>query len=168
VGLSLDVIAEAFNARAVLAGAAARQLARRDVAVELAVAEMEEGLERAAALVDHPPSEAAAFQHAILSTAMCIYRHCGVGHIERALTDQLDRSIYGLMWRAQPLDFQQRARRLDSLEGWQRVVAALKARDEHAAERHVRWDILHTRDIVIAGLATLRGEAPDPALMFLD
>ena len=166
VGLSLDVIAEAFNARAALAGVAARQLARQPAAVALAVAEMEAALAFATTLVNRPAADAAQFQHAMLACAFCIYRHCGAGHLERQLTDQLDRSIYGLMWRAAPLDFQSRERRLDSLECWQRVVDALKAHDEQAAERGVRRDILRTRDSVIAGLAAVRGEAPDLAVMF--
>jgi len=167
VGLSLDVIAEAFNARAALAGIAARQLARRDAAA-LAVAEMHAALAAATALIDVPVAETHSFQIAIRETARCVYRHCGAGHIERALTDQVDRSIWGLMWKAQPLDFQRRERRVESLDYWRRILAALQARDEHAAERLIREEILTTRDSAIAALATLRGEAVDPALLFRD
>jgi DNA-binding GntR family transcriptional regulator len=165
VGLSLDVIAEAFNARAALAGIAARQLARRDAAT-LAADEMEAALAHAVALVDVPIEETHSFQIAIRETARCIYRHCGAGHIERALTDQVDRSIWGLMWKAQPMDFQRRERRLESIDYWTRILAALRARDEHAAERLVRAEILTTRDSAIAALAALRGERVDPALLF--
>lgn len=164
VGLSLDVIAEAFNARAALAGIAARQLARREAAAK-AVEEMEAALAQAGALVEEPAEAAHAFQLAIRDTALCIYRHCGAGHIERALTDQVDRSIWGLMWRAQPLDFQTPARRRESLAFWHAILAALRARDEHAAERLLRDDIFNTRDRVLTSLAALRREQPDPALM---
>ena len=164
VGLSLDVIAEAFNARAALAGIAARQLARR-AAAGSAADEMEAALARAEALVDQPAEAAHAFQLAIRDTALCIYRHCGAGHIERALTDQVDRSIWGLMWRAQPLDFHTPERRRESLAFWGAILAALRARDEHGAERLIREDIFNTRDRVLASLAALRGEQPDPALM---
>jgi DNA-binding GntR family transcriptional regulator len=165
VGLSLDVIAEAFNARAAMAGIAARQLARRDAAA-LAADEMEAALARASALIDVPVEETHRFQIAIRETARCVYRHCGAGHIERMLTDQVDRSIWGLMWKAQPLDFQRRERRLESIDYWTRILAALRARDEHAAERLVRAEILTTRDSAIAALAALRGERVDPALLF--
>lgn len=165
VGLSLDVIAEAFNARAALAGIAARQLARREAAVARAVVEMEAALASAAELVEEPAGATHAFQLAIRDTALCIYRHCGAGHIERALTDQVDRSIWGLMWRAQPLDFQTPERRRESLAFWTGILAALRARDEHAAERLLRDDIFNTRDRVLASLAALRGEAVDAALM---
>lgn len=165
VGLSLDVIAEAFNARAALAGIAARQLARRDAAA-VAADEMEAALARAVALVDVPVGETYSFQIAIRETARCVYRHCGAGHIERMLTDQVDRSIWGLMWKAQPMDFQRRERRLESVDYWTRILAALRQRDEHAAERLVREEILTTRNSAIAALATLRGEQVDPALLF--
>ncbi len=167
VGLSLDVIAEAFNARAALAGIAARQLARREAA-GLAAAEMQAALSHATALVEVPVAETHSFQIAIRETARCVYRHCGAGHIERALTDQVDRSIWGLMWKAQPLDFQRRERRLESLDYWRRIHAALVDRDEHAAERLIREEILTTRDSAVAALAALRGETVDPALLFQD
>ena len=127
VGISLGVIAEAFNARAALAVIAARQLARRDDARATAAAEMEAAIAHAASLVELPPNDSTRFQHAIRETARCVYRHCGVGHIERALTDQVDRSIWGLMWRAQPLDFHRRERRLESINYWRQVLAAIRA-----------------------------------------
>jgi len=165
VGLSLDVIAEAFNARAAMAGIAARQLARRDAAA-LAADEMQVALAHATSLVDVPVEQTHSFQLAIRATARCVYRHCGAGHIERMLTDQVDRSIWGLMWKAQPMDFQRRERRLESIDYWTRILAALRQRDEHAAERLVRAEILATRNSAIAALAALRGEEVDPALLF--
>ena len=168
VGVSLGVIAEAFNARAALAGIAARQLARRGDAAGEALTEMAAALDHTATLVDAPAQDSHAFQTAIRETARCVYRHCGAGHIERALTDQVDRSIWGLMWRAQPLDFQGRDRRLESLDYWRRILAALHARDEREAERLIRAEILTTRDSVIAALAKVRGEVVDPALLFRD
>ena len=126
---------------------------------------MEAALASAAELVEEPAEAAHAFQLAIRDTALCIYRNCGAGHIERALTDQVDRSIWGLMWRAQPLDFQTPERRRESLAFWTGILGALRARDEHAAERLIREDIFNTRDRVLASLAALRGETPDPALM---
>jgi len=169
VGISLDVIAEAFNARAALAGIAARQLARRPAAATAqAETEMQAALDHAASLVEAPGTDGADFQQAIRETARCVYRHCGAGHIDRALTDQVDRSIWGMMWRSQPLDFQRRERRAESLDYWRRVLAAVRARDEVQAERLIRAEILTTRDSVIAALSALRGEAVDPALMFRD
>lgn len=168
VGLSLDVIAEAFNARAALAGIAVRQLTRRGEAAEAAETEMEAALAHAATLLDVPPTNSRAFQEAISATARCVYRHCGAGHLERTLTDQVDRSIWGLMWRAQPLDFQRRERRLESLDYWRRVLAAIRARDDREAERLLRTEIIATRNSAIAALAAVRGEEVDPALMFSD
>ena len=165
VGLSLEVIAEAFNVRAALAGIAARQLARRGDAAEPALAEMAAALEQAAGLVDVPPEDSHLYQAALRETARCIYRNCGAGHIERALMDQVDRSIWGLMWR-QPLDFKRRERRVESLALWRQVHAALAARDEHQAEKLIRRELLTTRDSVVAALSAVRGESVDPALMF--
>ena len=168
VGLSLDVIAEAFNARAALAGIAVRQLTRRGDAAATAEAEMDAALAHAATLLDGPVNDSRAFQEAISATARCVYRHCGAGHLERTLTDQVDRSIWGLMWRAQPLDFQRRERRQESLDYWRRVLAAIRARDDREAERLLRTEILATRNSAIAALAAIRGEEVDPALMFVD
>ncbi|MCC7283047.1 MAG: GntR family transcriptional regulator [Acetobacteraceae bacterium] len=168
VGISLGVIAEAFNVRAALAGIAARQLTRRGDASATAVAELEAALSHADSLVELPAQDSIRFQHAIRETARCVYRHCGAGHIERALNDQVDRSIWGLMWRAQPLDFHSRERRLESIAYWRQVLAAVRAGNEHAAEQHIRAEILATRDSVIAALGVVRGESVDPALMFRD
>ncbi len=60
VGLSLDVIAEAFNARAALAGIAVRQLTRRGDAAEAAEIGMEAALAHAATLLDMPASDSRA------------------------------------------------------------------------------------------------------------
>jgi len=166
VGLSLDVIVEAFNARAALAGIAARQLARRRSVVPQACAELEAALAEARALIDAPVEETAAFALAISRTARCVYRHCGAGHIKRALTEQVDRSIWGLMWRAQPLDFLARERRQESVDYWQRVLLALRRGDERKAETLIREEIFTTRDCVVAMLAELRHETADPALLF--
>jgi DNA-binding GntR family transcriptional regulator len=164
VGLSLDVIAEAFNARAALAGIAARQLARRPDAVLQAVPEMEALLDRAETMVDVADASTA-FQFTIHDTARCIYRHCGAGHLERALSDHLERSIYGLVWRLRSWDYDRREGREDSVARWRRIVAALAAGDDRATERLVRDDIFGWRDKVLGTLAAMRGLQPDPALL---
>ncbi len=166
IALSLDVIVEAFNARAALAGIAARQLARRRAAVPQAAAELEAALAEAEALIDAPGEATAAFAQAIAHSARCVYRHCGAGHINRALTEQVDRSIWGLMWRAQPLDFLTRERRQESVDYWRRVLKAVRRGDERRAETLIREEIFTTRDHVVAMLAELRGETADPALLF--
>jgi DNA-binding GntR family transcriptional regulator len=168
VGVSLDVIAEAFNARAALAGIAARQLARRREAAGRAANEMTDALATAEALVDAGEAATEGFAVAISRVARCVYRHCGAGHIKRALNEQVERSIWGLMWRAKPLDFRTSARRAESLGYWRRIQAAIRAGDERAAERLIRAEILTTRDSVIAMLAHARRETVDTALMIQD
>jgi DNA-binding GntR family transcriptional regulator len=168
VGVSLDVIAEAFNTRAALAGIAAHQSARRRDAARLIVAEMDERLAEVEALADAPPDQAQAFAIAISRAARPIFRHCGAGHLTRALTDQVLRSIWGLMWRARPLDFHTRERRLESIALWRSIQAAIRRGNGRQAERLVRADLFTTRDHVLALLSNLRGESVDPTLLFRD
>lgn len=168
VGVSLGVIAEAFNSRAALAGIAARQAARRRDAARLIVAEMDQRLPIAEALVDAPSDQAQAFALAISKSARPIFRHCGAGHLTRALTDQVLRSIWGQMWRARPLDFFTHDRRADSVALWRRIQAAIRTGNERQAERLIRADLFTTRDFVLALLAELRGEPVDPTMQIRD
>jgi DNA-binding GntR family transcriptional regulator len=168
VGVSLGVIAEAFNARAALAGIAARQSARRRDAARLIVAEMDAPLAEAETLLDAPPDQAQAFALAISRAARPIFRHCGAGHLTRALTDQVLRSVWGQMWRARPLDFFTPDRRRESLDVWRRIQDAIRRNDARQAERLVRADLFTTRDHVLTLLAGLRGESVDPTLQIRD
>ena len=166
IGLSLDLIAESFNIRAALAGVAARQFTRRRLVEPL------DGLAACVAtttaLVEAPGIDPIDFARAIARCARAIYRHCGAGHLERMLREQFYSSIWGLMWRAQPLDYLTHERRREAAEYWTRLLKAARAGNERLAERLFREEIQASRDSVLATLATTRGETLDPALLFQD
>ncbi len=165
VGVSLDLIAESFNIRAALAGVAARQFTRRRTPEHVAaLAGCIETL-TAMAADEGGPTE---FALTIALCARAIYHHCGAGHLERMLREQFHGSIWGLMWRAQPLDYLTQERKRATVDYWTRMLAAIRRGNETLAERLFREEIQATRDSVLATLSATRGMVADPRLLFHD
>ena len=166
IGVSVDLVAESFNARAALAGIAARQFTRRRP--EAGLAELAVRVGELETLLAAPNVAAITFARAIALSARAIYRHCGTGHIERVLREHFHSTIWGLMWRAEPLDYLTMERRAQTVDFWRRIHQAACAGDERTAERLLRADTLTSRDSVIATLSRIRNETVDPTLMLHD
>lgn len=166
IGVSLDLIAESFNIRAALAGVAARQFTRRRTPEHIAA--LAACIETLAAMAASDECGATDFARGIATCARAIYHHCGAGHLERMLREQVHASIWGLMWRAQPLDYLTRDRRNATVDYWTRMLAAIRRGNETLAERLFREEIQATRDSVLATLAATRGMVADPRLLIHD
>ena len=166
IGVSLDFIIESFNVRAALAGVAARYFARRHP---------EEGLQELAARVaeldamaESPTVDAFGFATQVAVCARAIYRNAGAPQLARLLQEQFHGTIWGLMWRAQPIDYLDVPRRRVAAADWRHLLEAVEAADEQAAERAFRRDVLAARDSVVATLAVIRGETPPAPLLIAD
>lgn len=166
VGISLDVIVESFNIRTALAGTAARYFTRRRCPDGIAA--LQTTVEELHALIETPEVDPITFATAVALCARAIYHNCGASHLNRALRAQFHSTLWGLMWRAQPLDYLTQERRREAAETWRQILAASRAGNERRAERMFRKDTLSSRDSVIATLAALRGQSVDPFLMFTD
>jgi DNA-binding GntR family transcriptional regulator len=166
VGVSLDVIVDAFNIRAALAGVAARYFTRRQPPDGLM--DLEKRVAEAVAMAGVPDTNPIAYAEALANCGRAIYRSCGAGHLQRMLRDQFYSSIWGLIWRIRPLDYHTVERRLSAAEDWRQILQAALAGDECTAERMFRKNLFDSRDGAIATLSENRNETADPALLFRD
>ena len=145
---------------------AIRQFTRRKSAP--AIAELEANVARLATLPAAPGIAPVAFSQAMHNCSKTVYKNCGAGLLQRTLHDQANRSIWGTIWRAQPLDFMTLERRMEAVEYWQRMLKAVRKGDERMAEKLFRGEVHTSRDHVAAVLSNIRNETAEPALMFRD
>jgi DNA-binding GntR family transcriptional regulator len=166
VDITLDTIIEVFNVRACLMGLAARYLARRSKAQPLA--ELHAGvaeLRNLAKAGQIPPQH---FARAVARLGGMVAARCGNRHLARLLRDQLDHTLWGLIWRDRPLDFFTPRRQMAAAREWEELAAALEAGDDDAAERCQKRIFFHARDAAIATLRKIRPEEIDRAGIILD
>ncbi len=164
VGASLDLFADFFNMRAALIGMAARCLA-----VSAAPSASEDLFRRlahlAAGCAEVDPKT---FATDVGAFSAALYSHCGNAPLARILRDQVENSFWGMMWRAQALDFHTEERRRQAIEDWTAVATAIRARNRDKAERSTRTAMARSRNVASATLARQRGEAVDPKKLFRD
>ena len=164
IGVSLDLFADLFNVRAALIGMAARCLA---------VSAPADGLEDLSRRVERiracaSDADATAFATEVSTVTGAIYIHCGNAPLTRILQDQVENSVWGLVWRADALDFHTPERRRQSVRDWAAVAASIKARDPGEAERLTRLAMARSRDIALATMAARLGGAVNPDKLFKD
>lgn len=155
VGISLDFIAEVFNIRAALGALAVRYCVRRQPEHEIA----ELGA-KVAALTEAAEDErvdAFRFAERVRECAWTIYRSAQAPLVERTLHTQYAGTIWGLMWRAQPLNYLDFPRRRAAARDWTVIHAAIAAGDETAAAAAFLRDVRNSRNSVLATLAAIRG-----------
>ncbi len=164
VGVSLDLFADFFNMRAALIGMAARCLAvgaPPDALAELA-RRIEYAKNRAADI------DAMGFAADISAVTRTVYSRCGNVPLGRILHDQVENSLWGLVWRAQALDFHTQDRRQQAIRDWSAVAAAVRARNADRAERMSREAMARSRNMALATLGRQRNEAVDADKLFKD
>jgi DNA-binding GntR family transcriptional regulator len=166
VELNLDAIADVFNVRATLMGLAARCFARRREK------KGHEILQRRIAELDHLARsdvvDPVRFARVAGRIGAEIARNCGNAALTRMLSDQVEQSLWGLIWRERPLDFLTRRRCLQAVAEWREVVLAIEERRDRDAETLQRRIHFKSRDHALAILQRLRGEAVDPARLLND
>lgn len=150
VDITLETIAEVFNVRAVLMGLAARDIARRNN-IEV-LSDLRAGIAETRQLARKKPSPQH-FARAIARLGGVIATRCGNAHLSRLLRDQLDHTLWGLLWRDRPLDFFTAKRQAAAIGEWEVLAAAIAASSEGDAELLQRRIFFNSRD---AAIATLR------------
>lgn len=156
VEITLDTIVEIFNVRAVLMGLAARDLARRKDNKFLT--DLRTGISEAQALSKTritPPQD---FARAIARLGGMVAARCGNSHLSRLLRDQLEHTLWGIIWRDRPLDFLTPQRQAAAVREWQKFEAALAAGDDSEADLLLRRIFFNARDAAIRTLQKTRHE----------
>lgn len=166
VNVTIDTIVEIFNVRAALMGLAARDLARRKN--PQLVADLQTGiaeLRQLAKVRGTPPDR---FARAVARIGGVIAVRCGNQYLARLLHHQLDRTLWGFIWRDRPLDFFTPRRQLAAVREWEDVAAAIAARRDGDAEKSLRRIFFNARDAAIATLQKTRGKTIDRAHLIND
>lgn len=166
VNVTLDTIVEIFNVRAALMGLAARDLARRKdpqliLDLQAGIADLRE-LAKARGT---PPDR---FARAVARIGGLVAARCGNQYLARLLRHQLDRTLWGFIWRDRPLDFFTSRRQLSAVREWEDVAAAIAAKRDGDAERSQRLIFFNARDAAIATLQKSRGKGIDRAGLLKD
>ncbi len=155
VEITLETIIEIFNVRAVLMGLAARDLARRKD--QKFLADLRTGIAetRVLAKAKVTPQH---FARAIARLGGMVAARCGNSHLSRLLRDQLEHTLWGIIWRDRPLDFLTPQRQAAAVREWQRLEAAIAAADDGGAELLLRRIFFNARDAAIQPLQKTRRE----------
>jgi DNA-binding GntR family transcriptional regulator len=156
VNVTLETIAEVFNVRAVLMGLAARDIVRRkDIQV---LTDLRAGIAETQELARTKAASPQLFARAIARLGGVIATRCGNAHLSRLLRDQLDHTLWGLLWRDRPLDFFTPQRQTAAVREWQALADAIGSDSESEAELLQRRVFFNARDAAIATLRKTRNE----------
>lgn len=166
IGVSLDLIADLFNARAALLGMAGRCFVR--AAPREASAALEQRGERLRALAPMEEADPVEFAQAVGRMGAVFYNHCGNASLTRMLREQGNNSLWSFIWRERPLDYFTPARRLSCIEDYAGAEIAARSGEEAEAERRLRHLLFESRDTVLRTLAELRGGTVDPCKIIHD
>lgn len=158
VDLTLDTFADAFNTRAVLMGLAARMLALDPAASTLALLDVRIDELASRVEVDDPVG----FARLVSRIGAAVAQGCGSPSLTDLLRKQVRHSIWGVIWRHKALDFHTAARRRASVREWRVLLAAIRAGDGAAAERHQRDIHFTTRDHALKHLRTTSSNTLSP------
>jgi DNA-binding GntR family transcriptional regulator len=166
VNITLDTIADVFNVRAALMGLAARDLARRKEIQFLA--DLRAGIADAKALAKTKATTPQHFARGIARLGGLVAERCGNHHLSRLLRDQLNHTLWGVIWRDRPLDFFTPRRQHAAVREWEAIAAAIEAGEEKSAELLVRRVFFTARDAAIGALQQTRSERVSRAGMIKD
>jgi DNA-binding GntR family transcriptional regulator len=156
VEITLDTIVEVFNVRAVLMGLAARDLARRKDAAFLA--ELRGRIVETQTLAKAKTTPPQHFARSIARLGGLVAAQCGNKHLSRLLRDQLEHTLWGIIWRDRPLDFFTPQRQAAAVREWQKFETAIAAAHDSEADLLLRRIFFNARDAAIKTLQETRSE----------
>lgn len=166
VSLTVDAVADVFNIRATLMGLAVRYLAiERDPEGLEELRQRAEELERLAARREIDPHD---FAPAVWRMSATITFRCHNEHLARMLRNQLRHSLWGVLWRDEPLDYLTGDRRQELAKEYLALVGAIRAGHALEAEKLQRRILFRSRNHVVAVMARLRGETVDSSRLLDD
>jgi DNA-binding GntR family transcriptional regulator len=166
VNITLETIAEVFNVRAVLMGLAARDVARRKDSQVLT--DLRAGIAETRQLARAGTTSPQLFARSIARLGGVIATRCGNTHLSRLLHDQLDHTLWGLLWRDRPLDFFTSQRQSAAVREWQNLAEAISAGSDSDVDLLQRRIYFSARDAVIATLRKTRNEKVSRAATIRD
>lgn len=166
VNVTLETIVEVFNVRAALMGLAARDLARRKD--PRFIEDLGAAIKDARQLAKNKSTSPQDFARAIARMGGLFASHCGNSYLSRLLQDQLDRTLWGMIWRDRPLDFFTPRRQAAALREWEALAKAVSEGEESVAERLQRRIFFNARDAAIKTLQRTRKEKVETAALIRD
>ncbi len=160
VHLVLNDVVDIFNIRGTMMGLAARYLASRpnDAAIDTLDARLDElrqlAFEQDTSLVE--------FVKAVGRMGTGLIQHCGNRQLASTYRNLPHDAIWQMLWvNNKPLDYERAARRIESLQGYERLLAAIRAGDADAAEAGMRRIVSDSCQEVIAHMRHSRTEPFD-------
>jgi len=166
VDVTLDTIVEVFNVRAVLMGLAARDLARRNDAGFLT--ELRARIADAHALAKTKTTPPQDFARSVARLGGLVAARCANKHLSRLLRDQLEHTLWGIIWRDRPLDFFTPQRQAAAVREWQKFETAIAAAHDSEADLLLRRIFFNARDAAIKTLQETRSEKVNTAGLIRD
>jgi len=160
IGMSLDLVADFFNLRAVLLGLAARCFVR--VRSAEGRAELQESIAALCELAAAAVPDSVAFALQVGRSGAVLYRHCDNHYLSRTLREQVHGTLWGVIWRERALDFVSVSRRHEAIACFRCIADAASRGEEAEAERQARWLLLSSRDHALGVLRQSRPETVDP------
>lgn len=161
IGVSLNLIADLFNARAALLGMAGHCFTRAAPAAGLA--QLAERLCRLRALAPMEVADATEFAQAVGRVGAAIYNHCGNATLTRMLREQGESSLWAFIWRERTPDYAGPNRRAACIADYTATETAARTGDAPTAEARLRTLIFASRDSVLSTLIESRGGSVDPS-----
>ena len=108
------------------------------------------------------------FARAVARIGGLVAARCGNQYLARLLRHQIDRTLWGFIWRDRPLDFFTPRRQLAAVREWEELATAIAAKRDGDAERSQRLIFFNARDAAIATLQKGRSEKIDRAHLVRD
>jgi DNA-binding GntR family transcriptional regulator len=164
VDLSLDAIADVFNMRAALMGLAVRMIALRRNRAELD--EVRRRVDALDEVVDD--DDPVRFARYIGRIGAALTDVCGSDTMAELLRRQVRHSVWGLIWREKPLDFESPERRREAAAQWRELLRTIEAGQDSKAEKLQRRIHFASRDNALKAIGRQRSETCSADRRLLD
>ena len=160
VNLVLNDVVDIFNIRGAMMGLAARCLAvHRDAA---ALEQLDARLAELRECTRIEDTSLVEFVKAVGRMGTGVIQHCGNRQLAATYRNLPHDAVWQMLWvHNKPLDYDRRERRLESLHGYERLMAALRDGDADAAEREMRRIVRESCREVIGRMQLARSEPAD-------
>lgn len=160
VDLVLNDVVDIFNIRGAMMGLAARYLAVHPdpAALELLDARLGELRERTEAA----DTSLVEFVKAVGRMGTGVIQHCGNRQLAATYRNLPHDAVWQMLWvNNKPLDYDRPVRRRESLQGYERLLAAIRAGGADAAEKEMRRIVRESCQEVIGHMRLTRAEPSD-------
>lgn len=166
IGASVEMVADLFNIRAVLVGLTGRYFARHHTSEQ--IASLIARMDRMATYATSPEADPIEVARLAGWAFIPAVEHCRAPALSHLLEEQTASSLWGFMWRGQPLDFLTKTRREAYVRDYRTFVDLIRQRKDQDVDAMLRRMMFECRDNVVRALAERRGGDIDTTRCFQD